>query len=286
MKLLGGPFMIELNQLAQLIAIANYGTLSKASEELHLSQPALSRSMQKLEANLNVTLFSRTKNKIALNPVDEIAVTYAKKIMSDVDSMTKTLQDYEKSLRTLTIGSCAPGPLWSLTSHMMRLFPNMTITTEMDEPDTIINKLYNNLYDIIITTSPIHDSQILSKKYCDEVLSITLPISHALANKKDGIFLRELDGETMLLYTEIGLWENLVNTKMTKTTFIRQNERLAFQELIKASTLPSFTTNLTSEPNDILNNRIILPILDEDAKITFYCSVKKENKRFLEGIMN
>ena len=44
--------MIELNQLVQLIAIANYGTLSRASEELHISQPALSRSMQKLETNL------------------------------------------------------------------------------------------------------------------------------------------------------------------------------------------------------------------------------------------
>jgi hypothetical protein len=59
---------------------------------------------------------------------------------------------------------------------------------------------------------------------------------------------------------------------------------MAFQELIKASTLPSFTTNLTSEPNSILSNRIILPILDKDAKITFYCSVKKENKRLLKDI--
>lgn len=276
--------MIELNQLVQLIAIANYGTLSRASEELHISQPALSRSMQKLETNLNVTLFSRTKNKITLNPAGEMAVTYAKKIINDVDSMSKTLQNYEKSLRTLAIGSCAPGPLWSLTPHMMQLFPNMTITTEMDKTDTIINQLYNNTYHIIITTSPIHDPQILSKKYCEEILLITLPTSHPLASKKDGIFLSELAGETMLLYTEIGLWENLVNTKMTKTTFLHQSERFAFQELIKASSLPSFTTNLASDPNEILSNRIVLPILDEDAKITFYCSVKKENKRFLKGI--
>ena len=260
--------MIELNQLVQLIAIANYGTLSRASEELHISQPALSRSMQKLETNLNVTLFSRTKNKITLNPAGEMAVTYAKKIINDVDSMSKTLQNYEKSLRTLTIGSCAPGPLWSLTPHMMQLFPNMTITTEMDKTDTIINQLYNNTYHIIITTSPIHDPQILSKKYCEEILLITLPTSHPLASKKDGIFLSELAGETMLLYT----------------TFLRQRERFAFQELIKASSLPSFTTNLASDPNEILSNRIVLPILDEDAKITFYCSVKKENKRFLKGI--
>ena len=51
--------MLELYQLVQLLAIAECGTISKAAEQLHLSQPALSRSMQKLEEELQVTLFDR-----------------------------------------------------------------------------------------------------------------------------------------------------------------------------------------------------------------------------------
>ena len=54
--------MFELHQLEQLITVAECGTLSAAAEELHLSQPALSRSMQKLEAELQVPLFTRHKN--------------------------------------------------------------------------------------------------------------------------------------------------------------------------------------------------------------------------------
>ena len=46
--------MLELYQLVQLLAIAECGTISKAAEQLHLSQPALSRSMQKLEEELQV----------------------------------------------------------------------------------------------------------------------------------------------------------------------------------------------------------------------------------------
>ena len=53
--------MIELEQLKQLIAFAKYGTLSKAAEELYISQPALSRSIQKLEKTLEVELFDRKK---------------------------------------------------------------------------------------------------------------------------------------------------------------------------------------------------------------------------------
>ena len=44
--------MVELEQLKQLIAFATYGTLSKAAEELYISQPALSSSIQKLEKTL------------------------------------------------------------------------------------------------------------------------------------------------------------------------------------------------------------------------------------------
>ena len=59
--------MFELNQLEQLLAFAEYGTLSAAAEHLHLSQPALSRSMRRLEMDLSVPLFDHAKNKIALN---------------------------------------------------------------------------------------------------------------------------------------------------------------------------------------------------------------------------
>ena len=51
--------VFELYQLEHLLAFAEHGTLSGAAERLHLSQPALSRSMRRLEAELQVPLFDR-----------------------------------------------------------------------------------------------------------------------------------------------------------------------------------------------------------------------------------
>ncbi|MBR5346488.1 MAG: LysR family transcriptional regulator, partial [Deltaproteobacteria bacterium] len=59
--------MIELQLLKQLVTFRQYGTLSAASEVLHLSQPSLTRSMQKLESLLGVPLFERDRNRIRLN---------------------------------------------------------------------------------------------------------------------------------------------------------------------------------------------------------------------------
>lgn len=64
--------MFELYELRQLITFAETGTLSKAAEILHLSQPALSRNMKKLEEDLGLTLFERTKNKLSLNKNGEV----------------------------------------------------------------------------------------------------------------------------------------------------------------------------------------------------------------------
>lgn len=65
---------MELEQLRQLVAFAEYGTLSKAAEVLHLSQPSLSRTMQTLEEELQGELFVRQKNRIVLNETGWIAV--------------------------------------------------------------------------------------------------------------------------------------------------------------------------------------------------------------------
>ena len=77
--------MPELNQFRHLVAVADPGTLSKAAELVHLSQPALTRSIQRLEAEWNVTLFDRQKNKITLNKTGELAVQCARRVLEDVD---------------------------------------------------------------------------------------------------------------------------------------------------------------------------------------------------------
>ena len=67
--------MIELYELRQFAAFGEAGTLSGAAETLHLSQPALSRNMKKIEDDFGITLFERKKNKLSrfeeLIPEDE-----------------------------------------------------------------------------------------------------------------------------------------------------------------------------------------------------------------------
>lgn len=126
-----------------LAAFAEYGTLSQTAKVLHLSQPALSRSMQKLEEELQIPLFDRHKNKIALNENGILAAEYAKKILNLSQDMTTRLRLFDQSRRTITVGSCAPAPIWEITPLLYDLYPDMPISVELrpDELHTFVTEL-------------------------------------------------------------------------------------------------------------------------------------------------
>lgn len=273
--------MPELNQLSQLVAIADTGTLSKAAEIIHISQPALTRSIQKLEAEWNVTLFDRQKNKATLNKTGELAVQYARRILGDVERMTGAIQSFDRSQRTISIGSCAPAPIVELMCYLPGRFVGMSLTSETVSPELLLPGLAQNHYQIVVLDHPIETAGIICQEFCTEQLYLTVPPAHPLASKKDGIYAEDLAGETMLLFQDIGIWKNFLDTKMAQTEFIVQDNDNAFEALIRSSALPAFATNLTIRRRDRRENRAIIPFLDPEAKITFYCCVRKENKAYL-----
>lgn len=272
--------MFELNQLEQLLTIAKYGTVSKAADELHLSQPALSRSIQRLEEDLQVSLFNRQKNKITLNQNGELALEYAKRILEEANDMARKLQAFERSQHTISIGSCAPAPLWQLTPLLSRLYPDMAIQSEMKTEEQLIQGLDNNIYQIIITITPSDNPDILCQKYCEEHLYVSLPPAHPLAGHKE-LHLSDLNGQSVLILSKIGFWYDICKAKMPNSLFLVQEELTALNELRKSSALPAFATNISSCGGDS-ENRILIPLLDPEVNVTFYCNTKKSDAKRLQ----
>ncbi len=63
--------MLDIRHLRHLIAIAEEGTLQKASDKLHITQPALTKSMQTLENDLDANLFKRVGRRLRLTDIGE-----------------------------------------------------------------------------------------------------------------------------------------------------------------------------------------------------------------------
>lgn len=276
--------MFELIQLEQLLAIDQYKTLSKASEMLLISQPALSRSMQRLEDELQLSLFTRQKNKITFNENGKLALEYAKKIINTSYEMKERLLEFDRSHHTINLGSCAPAPMWKLAPEISNLFPDFTISSEIKTQKELIKGLKDNTYEIIITADEISASDIMSHEYCNERLFVSLPPAHPLAERKT-LSLSELNGQSVLMLSDIGLWYDICKAKMPDSMFLIQKEVSALNELRRTSALPSFATNLTNSKNNN-ENRVLIPLTDSEVNITFYINYKKTYKKQFEALIN
>ena len=120
----------------------------------------------------------------------------------------------------------------------------------------------------MITPEYIDDSQYVCIPYVEEDLLLSLPLNHPLTHKKE-IKFHDLDGQTMLLYSNIGFWHDLHMQKTPKTKYLLQEERFTFNEIVKASTLPSYTSNLSIKREGKMSDRIILPIDEEESHGTY-----------------
>ncbi|MBM6931636.1 LysR family transcriptional regulator [[Clostridium] spiroforme] len=277
--------MIEIEQLKHLIVFKECETLSKAAQQLHISQPVLTRSMQKLEEDLEVSLFNRTKNKISFNETGLLAVSLATRILDDTDDMKKQLIEYDRKLHTFAVGSCAPAPLQFIVQKLNRYFPQKTLLSEIRDINILIKGLKEKDYTIIIMPYDMEDnSEIESIPFMDEKLFFSLPLSHRFANRKS-IRLKEMDGERMLLMSNIGFWNEMHKKTMPHTKFIIQNDRSVFYDLVELSTLPSFTSDYVMKTETMPQNRRIIPIEDSEAKATFYCWYLKENEKNLKSFL-
>ena len=97
---------MDLNQLRSFIAVAKHGHLTRASESLHLSQPALSAQIKALEEGLGVTLFRRTPSGMALTPSGRVLLEQAERAMAAVVQLQQTAQALRGELTgKLTLGT-------------------------------------------------------------------------------------------------------------------------------------------------------------------------------------
>ena len=271
-------YMIDLYKLRQFVTFTDAGTLSEAAEILHLSQPALSRNMQKLEEDLEIPLFIRHKNKLELNENGKYVLTLTKKLLEDADTLAEKAQEFDRKNRTISLGVCAPAPIWRLAPLISNLYPNIMFQTETVSDQALLDGLNNHTYHLVVVHEKPTGKQYFYKECGRESLMFALPKKHKFARRKSLTFA-EMNGENMLLMSDIGFWNFVRTEMMPDSRFLTQDDRFSFNELVQASSLPSFTSDLAEKYLESTTNRIIIPISDKEATTVYYLVCRSEKKK-------
>lgn len=259
---------MELTQLEELVAISEEGTMSGAAERLHISQPAISRSIRQLETELGHELFDRTRNRAELNEAGLLAVEGARRALAAVQALRDDLDDRANRARTVRVASCAPAPMWRLAERAAGAFPGIILSTEYLGESEIERALINREVDLAIVRRPLALPNITVEQIMTESLSAEVPAEDELA-REDHVSWEQLDGRTFLVLEAIGFWMGVVREHLPNSELIVQRDTRVFEQMVNTSDLLSFVTDV-SQTMRPANGRVRIPIWGSDAAATFY----------------
>lgn len=261
--------MIEIFLLEQFAAVARYGTLSRAAMELHISQPALSRSMKKLEEELGIPLFHREKSRISLNENGKFAVEYARRVLEADREFAERTLEFERRRRTVALGACASLPINELMPVLQECFKGMAINCEIREDHGLLLGLRNQTYQLAVLHESPKEEGIFFRPYMEEHLAVSFPSGHALASEPSVTF-KQLDGLSILAHGGAGFWLEICREQLKESRLLVQDSMESLEEIVDASALPVFHSDRAAKYHRETEKRVIVPIADEAAGITYY----------------
>lgn len=179
---------IELKQLEYFLAVADNLSFTKAAEEIHVAQPAISQQIKYLEFVLGVSLFNRDNKKVTLTEAGELFRKHAIKVLETVDvtiQVIEELRGLERGSVSITMSSTVATVLMADLVHEFRAqFPDIKVKVSEAVTSDSIQRIQNGELDLAIVTLPIHEESNLNvENLFDEDLEAIVSSRHPLAQK-------------------------------------------------------------------------------------------------------
>ena len=196
--------MMTLSQLRTFRAVARLNSFSRAAEELHLTQPAVSAQIVALENTLKIKLFDRMGKKIALTEPGSAVLACAEDISLRVSQMQRELEDLgELNAGTLHIGASMLVGVYLMPQMLARFrdrYPLVKLVVSVDPARHVIDMTLRNELDIGIVGEgvPVTDERIAIKPVLNDELVVIVPPGHPLAGQVS-ISATELEGEAFVM---------------------------------------------------------------------------------------
>jgi len=271
--------LIDNYLLEELVTFEKFGTLAATAEELMVTQPTVTRGMQKLEDDLGVQIFDRQPNRISLTETGKLAAQEAQKALDANQQFYNSVRKFDFSHRITNIGSVAPGPI-ILMNNLQNLPDNVKINQTMVKPDSVEETLVNRDCSMVLTNQEFETPRIESLYIGTETLSANLDKFMDIASLNSVTF-DQLKGLSFVVLNDIGIWKDIIQKEIPNAKFMYQEQRDSFSEITKYSNFPYFSTNISTI--DLKRNedddRVQIPISDESATMDLYATYLKEEKQ-------
>jgi LysR family transcriptional regulator, hydrogen peroxide-inducible genes activator len=193
---------MTLTELKYIVAVAREKHFGKAAEACFVSQPTLSVAIKKLEDELEVKLFERSANEVAVTPLGEEIVRQAQSVLEQAASIKEIAKRGKDPLAgPLKLGviyTIGPYLLPDLVRQAIARTPQMPLMLQENFTVKLLETLRTGEIDCAIMAEPFPDTGLAVAPLYDEPFLAAVPSNHPLASRQT-ITSQELKSETMLL---------------------------------------------------------------------------------------
>ncbi|MCW3042123.1 MAG: transcriptional regulator, LysR family [Actinobacteria bacterium] len=192
---------MNLDQLQTFLLLARCGSFTRAAAELHLSQPAVSRHIQKLERELGVTLLTRRRGRVELSPAGERVRSYAEEVvgghvrlLADLAEQPSRLAGELRIVASTTPGEfLVPGLVSAFTTSHPRVSPRIQIADSTE----VVAQLRSRNADVGFSGVKLPGRDLVHRPIATDEIVLAVPPLHPFASRTS-VELSELAGQPFL----------------------------------------------------------------------------------------
>jgi len=177
---------MELFQLRYLIAVADAGNFTRASERNNISQPSLSQQIKNLESELGIKLFHRLGRRVVPTEAGQVFLQRVRHILLEVEDASRELKDsptIERRIKVGAVPTLAPYLLPPLIERCRERYPNLLIHTHEDFRPDLIRGVIDGDLDLAIISQTVNDPRLSVELLYSEPLLLVVGKGHPLATK-------------------------------------------------------------------------------------------------------
>lgn len=192
---------ITIRQLQVFASVAKHLSYTRAAEELHLTQPAVSMQIKQLEKSIGLKLFEQIGKKIYLTEAGSVVLEHALSITSKLQSIEHDLEQLkgiEGGRLTVCIASTVNYFATRLISRFSQAYPSVQISLDVTNRHDLLKRLEINEPDLVLMGRPPGSADLISTAFMDNPLVIIANPHHPLANETK-IPIERLSNETFVL---------------------------------------------------------------------------------------
>ncbi len=275
-----------LRQLQLFEAVARNSSFTRASEELHLTQPAVSTQLKQLEEDVGMPLFEHLGKKISLTEAGREMYDFSRTIaqqFTDIRTVLEGMKGLQRGNLVISVTSTAKYFAPYLLASFCKKHTGITLSLNVTNRETILKELSDNIPDMAIMGSPPKGMPLVSSSFMSNPLVVIAPPDHPLAQRSQIPLQRLLEERFIVREKGSGTRNALEHFLVERGETIASTMEMSRNEAIKHAVMAGLGVSIVSVHTlemELKLGRLVLLNVEGFPIVKEWYVVHREGKRF------